>query len=468
MADPRILPSIGQLIERQTIQLLLGKYGRTATLEALRLETEELRTKLVSTTDSLSTSISNMTAAMEYLEESTRSRLTDWFAPSLRQVINATGVILHTNLGRAPLTTSAVQQIAETAGGYVNLEYDLSHGKRSQRDSHIDSLVQRLTGAEATAVVNNNAAATLLMLSALASGREVIVSRGELVEIGGGFRVPEIMSASGAVLREVGTTNKTRVADYAAAITEKTALLLRVHPSNFRIHGFTDRPTIDELVSLGKRFNITVAEDLGSGYLGNDTDSENQQLAEPTVRKSVAVGIDVVCFSADKLLGGPQAGILVGQSEKIERIRAHPLMRALRVDKLTYAALGATLQEHAAGQAHVTVPVSIMLSTPVEEIEKRAQTVVDAIENRNARVEILNDHSAIGGGSAPETHLPTKVIAIQSANRSATYIQTALRKCDPPVIGRIDQDRVLLDLRTVLPEQDKTLMKALSDLLSSC
>jgi len=274
--------------------------------------------------------------------------------------------------------------------------------------------------------------------------------------------------SSGAVLREVGTTNKTRVADYAAAITGKTALLLRVHPSNFRIHGFTDRPTIDELVSLGKRFNITVAEDLGSGYLGNDTDSENQQLAEPTVRKSVAVGIDVVCFSADKLLGGPQAGILVGQSEKIERIRAHPLMRALRVDKLTYAALAATLQEHAAGQAHVTVPVSIMLSTPVEEIEKRAQTVVDAIENRNARVEILNDHSAIGGGSAPETHLPTKVIAIQSANRSATYIQTALRKCDPPVIGRIDQDRVLLDLRTVLPEQDKTLMKTLGDLLSSC
>ena len=468
MADPRILPSIGQLIERQAIQLLLGKYGRTATLEALRLETEELRTNLVSTTDSLSTSISNMTAAMEYLEESTRRRLTDWFAPSLRQVINATGVILHTNLGRAPLTRSAVQQIAETAGGYVNLEYDLSHGKRSQRDSHIDSLVQRMPGAEATAVVNNNAAATLLMLSALASGREVIVSRGELVEIGGGFRVPEIMSASGAVLREIGTTNKTRVADYAAAITEKTALLLRVHPSNFRIHGFTDRPTIDELVSLGKRFNITVAEDLGSGYLGNDTDSENQQLAEPTVRKSVAAGIDVVCFSADKLLGGPQAGILVGQSEKIERIRAHPLMRALRVDKLTYAALAATLQEHAAGQAHVTVPVSMMLSTPVEEIEKRAQTVVDAIENRNARVEILNDHSAIGGGSAPETHLPTKVIAIQSANRSAAYIQTALRKCDPPVIGRIDQDRVLLDLRTVLPEQDKTLMKALGDLLSSC
>jgi L-seryl-tRNA(Ser) seleniumtransferase len=241
-----------------------------------------------------------------------------------------------------------------------------------------------------------------------------------------------------------------------------------VHPSNFRIHGFTERPTIDELVSLGKRFNITVAEDLGSGYLGNNTDSQSQQLDEPTVRKSVAAGTDVVCFSADKLLGGPQAGILVGQSNKIERIRAHPLMRALRVDKLTYAALGATLQEHAAGQAHVTVPVSIMLSTPVEEIGKRAQTVVDTIESGDSQVEILNDHSAIGGGSAPETHLPTKVIAIQSANRSADYIQTALRKFDPPIIGRIDQDRVLLDLRTVLPEQDKILMKALGDLLSYC
>ena len=278
-------------------------------------------------------------------------------SPSLRPVINATGVIVHTNLGRAPLSPAALARLVEIGAGYTNLEYDVAAGRRGSRDTHAESLLCRLTGAESAVVVNNCAAATMLALSALARGREVVISRAELVEIGGGFRVPDIMAQSGARLREVGTTNRTRIGDYALAIGDRTGALLRVHPSNFRIEGFTERATLADLVALARRFSLPLIEDLGSGHCASTSANVAVLDAEPTVQQSVAAGVDVVCFSGDKLLGGPQAGVIVGRAEWVSTLRKHPLMRALRVDKLTYAALEATLGEHLADRAWDTVPV---------------------------------------------------------------------------------------------------------------
>ena len=310
-------------------------------------------------------------------------RLRAAVAPSLRSVVNATGVIVHTNLGRAPLAGAALERIAEVAAGYANLEYDVAAGTRGSRTVHAAKLLTQLTGAEAAVVVNNNAAAVLLVLAALADGREVIISRGELVEIGGGFRIPDVMRQSGAILREVGTTNRTRAADYAAAIGERTALMLRVHPSNFRIEGFTERPALAEVAALGARFDIPVVEDLGSGQLsvGAAAGAASGRAGagaigdEPTVDASIDAGVSVCTFSGDKLLGGPQAGIIVGRRALLERVRRHPLMRALRVDKLTIAALEATLIEHAAGRADQTVPVARMIAAPVKELAARAEAL---------------------------------------------------------------------------------------------
>jgi L-seryl-tRNA(Ser) seleniumtransferase len=299
------------------------------------------------------------------------------------------------------------------------------------------------------------------VLAALASGREVIVSRGELVEIGGGFRVPDVMAQSGASLREVGTTNKTRASDYAAAINDRTALLLRVHPSNFRIEGFTARPTLDELVALGRKFNIPVAEDLGSGYLP----AAESRLArdEPPVAASIAAGVDVCCFSGDKLLGGPQAGIIAGRAVAIDRIRRHPLMRALRVDKMTFAALEATLAEYAAGRAASTVPVQRMLSMTADELAQRSERLAGAIARGSGwRAEIMAGASAIGGGSGPGIELPTWLIAIHKNGLTPAALSARLRTLSPPIVARIDQDRVLLDLRTVLPDEDTELAALLA------
>ena len=325
------------------------------------------------------------------IERRTIQRLAIVMAPSLRRVINATGVILHTNLGRAPLARRAAERVATLAAGYTNLEYDLAEGTRGKRDVHAEQLLRRLTGAEAAVVVNNNAAATLVVLASLATGREVVISRGELVEIGGGFRIPDVLVQSGAVLREVGTTNRTRAADYAAAIGDRTALLLRVHPSNFRIEGFTERPSLAEIVGIGRRFGLPVVEDIGSGYLGaasSPAASENPAHAlrdEPLVADSLDAGADIVMFSGDKLLGGPQAGIIVGRQALIERVRAHPLMRALRVDKLTYAALEATLEEYAAGREQSTVPVAAMLAMPLDAVSRRAGALAEALRTRSVR-----------------------------------------------------------------------------------
>jgi L-seryl-tRNA(Ser) seleniumtransferase len=326
-------------------------------------------------------------------------------------------------------------------------------GTRGSRAVHAEALLVRLTSAEAAAVVNNNAGATLLLLAALAAGREVLISRGELVEIGGGFRVPDVMAQSGAILREVGTTNRTRVGDYSAAIGDRTALILRVHPSNFRIEGFTERPSLDALVELGRRFRVPVVEDLGSGALLPVV------RGEPLANDSLRAGADVVCFSGDKLLGGPQAGILLGRRDLIDRIRRHPLMRALRADKLTYAALESTLIEYLAGRAATTVPVVRMLTMSVDEIDGRARALADALRRSGWNAEVIDGASAVGGGSAPGVDLPTRLVALSRAGESAERLDERLRGARPPIVARIERGRVVLDLRTVAPEDDPLLAR---------
>jgi len=437
------------------MRALETRYGRAALVEALRAETTALRERLASGHVAAVTVVE----AVDEIERGAEARLRAAMRPSLVRVINATGVIVHTNLGRAPLSDAALARVSAVAGGYTNLEYDLDRGARGRRDVHAEKLIARLAGAEAAVVVNNNAAATLLLLAALANGREVIISRGELVEIGGGFRVPDVMAQSGALLREVGTTNRTRTADYAAAISDRTALILRVHPSNFRVTGFTERPALQDLVELGRRFNVPVAEDLGSGWLGwPDRDTLPESLRdEPIVSDSVATGADVVCFSGDKLLGGPQAGIIAGRRDALDRIRRHPLMRALRVDKLTYAALEATLEEHAIGRGQDAVPVQQMLRMTPAEIGARADALAAALNRAGWRARVIDGVSTVGGGSAPGAELPTRLVQIERDDVSADQIEQELRALDPPVIARILEDRVVLDLRTVHQNDDPTL-----------
>ena len=468
--DARFIPSIEQLRQRAPVRALEARYGRAATVEALREEAAALRQWLAGGEPGpeARVSIVDTEQAADQIERRLEHRLRQAFERPLRPVINATGVIVHTNLGRAPLAASAARRVAEIAEGYSNLEYDLDEGRRSARDVHAEALLSRLTGAEAAVVVNNNAAAVLIMLSALATGREVIISRGELVEIGGGFRIPDVMRQSGALLREVGTTNKTRAADYAAAIGERSALIFRVHPSNFRIEGFTERPELEELVTLGRRFKVPVAEDLGSGNLmdwGSGVGGWGSGVEEPVVRSSVDTGADVVCFSGDKLLGGPQAGIIVGRRDILGRIRTHRLMRALRVDKMTYAALEATLLEYARGRAHQTVPVASMIALSAAQIEDRARTVAEGLRaSTRVQVEIIDGVSTIGGGSAPGSEIPTRLLSVSVGTERPDALEARLRHSDPPIIGRIEHDRLLLDLRTVLPRQDQALTDALLEL----
>src|SRR3954470_3572767 len=460
MPDFRIIPSIELLRQRPAIRTLEARFGGEATVEALRYAAAEARAAIAGGDGGLATA----SAVAARVEAAAAQRLHAAFRPSLRPVINATRVIVHTNRGRAPLAAAALSRVVEVARGYASLEYDLDRGARGRRDVHAEALLCRLTGAEAAVVVHNNAAATLIVLAALAAGREVIVSRGELVEIGGGFRVPEVMAQSGAVLREVGTTNKTRAADYAAAIGERTALILRVHPSNFRIEGFTERPSLTELVTLGRKFNIPIVEDLGSGHLDEvQTGFTSRTYAisigfEPAVNATIRAGVDVCCFSGDKLLGGLQAGIIVGRRELIAAIRKHPLMRALRVDKMTYAALEGTLTEYAAGRAATAVPIQRMLTLTADEVRARAEPIADALRTRTGwRAEIVAGISAAGGGSAPGVELPTSLLAIEKDGLSADALERRLRRLTPPVIARIEDGRVVLDLRTVLPAHDASL-----------
>jgi L-seryl-tRNA(Ser) seleniumtransferase len=460
MPDFTVIPSIEQLRQRPAVRALEARFGAAATVGALRAAAAEARRALAS---------GAAAEVVHGIEQAAATQLAIEFRASLAPVINATGVVIHTNLGRAPLAATAIERVGDVARGYSSLEYDVDRGARGRRDVHAEGPICRLTGAEAAVVVNNNAAATMIVLAALAAGREVIVSRGELVEIGGGFRVPDVMAQSGATLREVGTTNKTRAADYASAVSDRTALILRVHPSNFRIEGFTERPDLAELVAIGKKFNVPVAEDLGSGNLlrGSDTVSDpgSDTVSDPTVAATIAAGVDVCCFSGDKLLGGPQAGIIVGGRAHIDRIRKHPLMRALRVDKMTYAALEATLAEYIAGRAQTTVPVQRMLTMTAAEIRARADAVANAIRgNHGWRADVMEGASAIGGGSAPGVELATWLIAIEKTGTTPDGLEAALRRQTPPIIARIERDRVLLDLRTVLPEQDSALVASIARL----
>lgn len=473
--SPRDIPAIDTLISRPDVSGLVTAWGRPAVLDALREAASEVRRELtasaVSTSatrpergdwapdaeggggDDLGARIASIAAR----------RLASDLRPSLRRVVNATGVIVHTNLGRAPLSAAAIAHLAAVAGGYVNLEFDLEAGGRGRRDVHAEALLQRLTGAEAAVVVNNNAAATMLVLAALAAGREVLISRAELVEIGGGFRVPDIMRQSGAILREVGTTNRTRVADYAAAIGERTGLILRVHPSNFRIEGFTERPDEGALVALARRFDLPIVEDLGNGNvlgaaLGVPGGEGVSAVEEPTVGGSLHAGHDVVCVSGDKLLGGPQAGLVLGRHDLVDRLRRHPLMRAFRVDKLTYAALEATLLEHLAGRAASTVPVAAMIALPRAAIAARAQALVTRLAGRaGLRARLTEGVSTIGGGSAPGSALPTVLVALERDGVSADAWLARLRAQAVPVIARIERDVVVIDLRTVGANEDEEL-----------
>jgi L-seryl-tRNA(Ser) seleniumtransferase len=456
--DFRVIPSIDQLRQRPSIASLEHAYGAAATLTALRDAAGALRAAMAAR-GSGPNPADDGGAAAAWIETHATRHLAAQFRGSLRPVINATGVIIHTNLGRAPIADAALRRVHDVARGYSNLEYALAAGRRGSRSVHAEALLSALTGAEAAVVVNNNAAATMLICAALAAGREVVISRGELVEIGGGFRVPDVMAQSGAVLREVGTTNRTRVADYRAAIGPRTAMLLRVHPSNFRIEGFTERPALKDLVAAAREGHVPLVEDLGSGLLLESIEWE------PSVQSSVAAGADLVCFSGDKLLGGPQAGIVVGRRALVAHLQQHPLMRALRVDKLTLAALEGTLLEYLAGRAASTVPVARMIALDAEAIEARAQPLAERLRTGGWNVSLVSGASAIGGGSAPGVELPTVLIGIAREGWSADRVEAALRDLDPPVIARIEHDRVVLDLRTVGEEDDEALGEAIAGLM---
>ena len=500
----RLLPSVDDVLRRQDTDAIVGHFGHDATVEAVRVRLNELRTRIASgemTEDAIAAAVQDFPAEIE-------RRLRDAMAYSLRPVINATGVILHTNLGRAPLSRDALQHVVEVSQGYSNLEMDLASGARGERDVHVDRLFAKLfaSGSSsppfpkigermehldrephisqnqgylghpseyvghptdvATIVVNNNAAAVLLTLNALAEGGEVIVSRGELVEIGGSFRIPDVMTKSGAVLREVGTTNRTRVGDYEQAINERTKLLLRVHRSNFEITGFTEQPALEELAGLARKKAIPLMEDLGSGDI---FDLRTVGIhGEPTIAASLRAGVDIVTFSGDKLLGGPQAGLITGNRELVAKVRKNPLFRALRVDKMFYAALEATLLPYLR-EDYDAIPTLRMMRMTEQQIGERGEELMRKLQISAPRlnVEVVKTQSVIGGGSAPGATLPSRALAISSPDFSADDIARRLREWETPIIARVESARVLLDLRTVDAEQDEVVLRAVEQLAIS-
>ena len=458
----RQIPSVDELLARPRLAELSSRAGRGLVVAATRSVLSELRSQLAHSASADSSAVDPST-----LESRVAAEIEKTLALSLRPLINATGVVLHTNLGRAPIPADAIAHLAMATTQYSNLEYDLTNGARGKRDVHTSHLLAQLVGAEAAIVVNNNAAAVFLVLNTFAKGAEVLVSRGELIEIGDGFRIPDIMAESGAVLSEVGTTNRTRIADYERAITDRTRLLLRVHPSNFRIVGFTESPSLEQLMELGRRANLPVFEDLGSGCLA---DLSSAGISEPLARASFAAGVPIVSFSGDKMLGGPQAGIIAGKREFIDRIRRNPLFRALRVDKLTIAVLEVTLRAYMRG-AFDEIPALRMIRLSTDEIQRRAHAFVQkfnaelpAETAKGSKLEIISGFSVIGGGSTPDQSLPTSLIAVSNRRHSATQIEQRLRQPSSglPVIARIEDGRLVLDLRTVFPEQEPALAATLA------
>jgi L-seryl-tRNA(Ser) seleniumtransferase len=446
----RQIPGVDTLLQMEPVRDALLRHPRKLVLDAIREELDETRKRILQTAGSL-TAIEPIEIARAIAQRADRLS-----AFILRPVINATGIVIHTNLGRSLLPDEAVERLQTLCTGYNNLEYDLQSGERGSRYVHAESILRELTGSEAALVVNNNAGAVFLLLNTLAAGREVVVSRGQLVEIGGSFRIPDVMSASGATLKEVGTTNRTNLGDYVAAITDRTALLMKVHTSNYRIVGFTKEVSLSEMVSLGRERCLPVVEDLGSGCFINLAPFGLQ--GETTVQETIRAGADLVTFSGDKLLGGPQAGIIVGRKDLIEKCRKNPLTRALRVDKMTLAALEATLRLYRdERQALERIPTLRMISFLPQELKSRAEELASAIQeaDRNAllRVEVRRGFSQVGGGSLPAQDLPTFIAAVRSAVFSPNQIDEFLRRNDPPVIGRIESDHFIMDLRTVLPKQ---------------
>jgi L-seryl-tRNA(Ser) seleniumtransferase len=449
------LPSVDELVRGPDLAQLAAQEGQVTIADAARVVLARLREEINGGLDA-----GALTLALSGIADAVEREVRRALQYSLRPVINATGVILHTNLGRAPLALSTIDHIREIATSYSNLEFDVETGERGKREVHVDRLFRKLLGEGAgtvsTIVVNNNAAAVLLALNTVAENGEVIVSRGELVEIGGSFRIPDVMSKSNAILREVGTTNRTRIGDYENAINEKTKLLLRVHRSNFQITGFTEQPSVEELVSLSRKHKLSLMEDLGSGAL---IDLRSFGInGEPGVLDSLRVGVDVVSYSGDKLLGGPQSGMLSGRSDLIARMRSNSLFRALRVDKLTYAALEATLLAYAK-RDYDAIPAVRMMNLSKQQIGERAEAIAGKIQNLNA--ELIDGESVIGGGAAPSAVLPTRLLAISCEGLSPDELAGRLRAADPPIIARVEDGRVLLDLRTVFPEQDENVTSVL-------
>ena len=457
----RKLPAVDELLRAPEVAALAAREGHAAVAEAARGVLSTLRQEIAAGR----LDAARLDLALGGLAEAVERQLRQSLGFSLRPVINATGVVLHTNLGRAPLAAPAVERMQAVATAYSNLEFDLEAGERGQRDAHADRLFARLLNRDgvsgvSTLVVNNNAAAVLLALNTLGEGGEVVVSRGELVEIGGSFRIPDVMAKSGAMLREVGTTNRTRLSDYARAINKQTKALLRVHRSNFQIVGFTEQPPLEELAKLAHKHKLPLVEDLGSGAL-----VEPRALGiagEPSVWDSLRAGADVVTYSGDKLLGGPQAGLLSGKKERIAKLRANPLFRALRVDKLTYAALEITLMSYLR-QDHDAIPALRMMRLGAEEIGKRAQALAGRLRAAaKLAVTVLPGESVVGGGAAPAAAMPTVLVAVSCQGLSADELAARLRAAEPPVIARVEEGRVLLDLRTVFPAQDELVARALA------
>ena len=450
----RRLPSIEQILRDPEVRALEERFGRGPLLRHARGLVDDARARASAGDEA------GVEQALSDVPGALRRRLEGAGAPSLVHVINATGVVIHTNLGRAPLSAEAAARVAQVAASYTNLEMDLAAGQRGDREAHAESRLRTILAAEATVVVNNNAAAVLLAVNTFAEGREVLVSRGELVEIGGSFRIPDVLRKGGARLREVGTTNRTRLADYRTALGPDTGLILKVHPSNFRVVGFTEAPDLAELVALARSAGVPIVEDLGSGLLDPLPPPLHE---EPTAASSLEAGVDVVTFSGDKLLGGPQAGLAAGRRASIDAMRKNPLYRALRVDKMTVAALDAVLAEHEAGRAALHVPVQRMLTATPGDVRRRAQAVADQLRGAHPELQltVVDGASAVGGGAAPAVEVPTALLAVVHPRVGPDRLAAALRAGRPAVLARVADGRLVLDMRTVLPGEEPALLEAL-------
>lgn len=456
----REIPKVDEVLNQEPLFMLSERYGASVVKEAARSVIDDLRQKILALKDDAIKEFDTDLMTIESAVNATLGRLEDDEKYNLYPVINATGTILHTNLGRSPLCIDAVESVKKVSNGYSNLEYNVSEGKRGSRHDIVGKLIAELTGAEDAMVVNNNAAATMIVLASMGAGKEIIVSRGELVEIGGAFRIPDIMEQSGATLKEIGCTNKTKASDYEKAITEDTGALMKVHKSNYDICGFTEEATLEELVEIGQKYKLPVIYDMGNGLM---IDMSEYGLSEPNVPASLATGIDVILFSGDKLLGGPQAGIIAGKKEYIKAMKKHPLARAMRVDKMCFAALEATLRKYKDDKLALRdIPILNMISASKENMYSKAEKLATIIKKEKPEliIDILEVEDQIGGGSAPMVRLPGYAVSVSDGDKSAKSIERRLRKADVPIVARIQNDHLLLCVRTIFEDEFENIAKA--------